>query len=110
MGKDFARSHVGDQVVTFYIAARQKAWKPVVKVHGHLKMRKRSWAILKNGKMYLLGATAFFSVAAAERSRFARLKKLIRDSRFFRVEKSLIDQLIKECREYELNGRFSSTE
>jgi hypothetical protein len=66
--------------------AENKALKRVFIVKGVCRIRqaavtikadgKMAWAILPSGQRFLLGATAFFTLASAERCKLAHLTKL----------------------------------
>ena len=60
-------------VFTFELRA---PWKPIIKSEAEIKTKKQSWAILSNGRRKLIGSSAFFTEAAANRSRLGLLVQI----------------------------------
>ena len=60
-----------------YIVNIKRPWKPVVERDWSVKVcAKTVWAIAANGKRFLLGASAFQTLASAERCRSALLNQI----------------------------------
>jgi len=60
-----------------YIVNIKRPWNPVAVRDYEIKVCKKSvWAIAKTGRRFLLGASAFQTLASAERCRTALLEQI----------------------------------
>lgn len=60
-----------------YIVNLKAPWRPVVERDWPVKVCAKSvWAIATTGRRFLLGASAFQTLASAERCRFALLEQI----------------------------------
>lgn len=78
--------------------------RSIVAVDAEIRRGKWSWAVLKDGSRHLLGSTAFFTLAAAGRCRFALLMELTKNTYLQFYHPGRVDRARRELELYKQHG------